>query len=207
MHGDYQRANDLIHESLTLAREMGNMPLIRLCLFFLGTLAYTQGNIQQAQTFCEESLRMMRVAADLWGIAADLICLAVVALDQGDYHRASTFLRESLLLTRDVDERSQIVHILEVVARQEAVQAQYTENAQPFLLRSARLFGAAEVLREILGKVPDAFERRSYEQGLAILRAQFDEATLSVAWAEGRAMTLDQVVAYALEGISGNDVN
>ncbi len=199
MRGDYQSANDFIQESLTLAREIGRMSLIRGSLFFLGTLAYIQGNVQQAQAFCEESLRLMREAGDLWGIAANLICLAVAALDQEDYQQADTLLRESLILTRDIRDSSQIVHILEVFARMQAVRAQHTENSQPLLLRSARIFGAAEALRETVGSQRDAFERHSYEQGLAALHSQLNAAALATAWAEGQAMTLAQAVAYALE--------
>ena len=70
--------------------------------------------------------------------------------------------------------------------------------------RAARLFGAAEALRKRLDAQIMEFQRQSHERGIFLLRAQLDETTLSSAWAEGRAMTLDQAAAYALEGINSS---
>ncbi len=36
-------------------------------------------------------------------------------------------------------------------------------------------------------------------EGVSQLRAQLDEATFAVGWAEGQAMTLEQAITYALE--------
>jgi hypothetical protein len=44
-----------------------------------------------------------------------------------------------------------------------------------------------------------SFDQQYYERGVAFLRSQLDDATFMSAWAEGRKMTLEQVVAYALE--------
>jgi len=41
-------------------------------------------------------------------------------------------------------------------------------------------------------------ERVEYEQAVSNLRAQTDEAAFSLAWGEGRAMTLEQAIAYAV---------
>ena len=41
--------------------------------------------------------------------------------------------------------------------------------------------------------------RLEYDRALAAARAQLDEAAWNAAWAEGRAMTLEQAVTYALE--------
>jgi len=46
--------------------------------------------------------------------------------------------------------------------------------------------------------------RRSSRRGssgarVSAVRAQIDEAAFTAAWAEGRAMTLEQVIAYTLE--------
>lgn len=39
----------------------------------------------------------------------------------------------------------------------------------------------------------------TYERNRAFVRAQLDDATFKAAWVEGRAMTLEQAVACALE--------
>jgi len=42
----------------------------------------------------------------------------------------------------------------------------------------------------------DAIE---FERNVAATRAQLDEATFAAAWTEGKAMTLEQAIEYALE--------
>jgi len=197
MRGDYERANALLDESLALFRTLDNIGGITMCLFFLGTLAYSQGNANQAGALFEESLIQFRTSEVTWMIAGVLTNLAMIALDQGDYGQAKAYLMESLTLLRQIDEKWQIVHTVEVLARLTVEQGQKGDNVQ-LHLRAARLFGAAEALREILDTQVLEFQRFSHERGVTALRAQLDEATLAVAWAEGRAMTLDQTVAYAL---------
>ena len=64
--------------------------------------------------------------------------------------------------------------------------------------RAAKLFGAAEALRQSIGTTMTAYERREYDAAVAQLRAGVDAATLEAAWARGRALTLDEAVTYAL---------
>ncbi|HSH77162.1 MAG TPA: hypothetical protein VLA19_01370 [Herpetosiphonaceae bacterium] len=68
---------------------------------------------------------------------------------------------------------------------------------------TALFFGAAEALLEPSGELLPPAERSKHERHVAIARAQMDEAAWQAAWAEGRAMTLEQAVAYALEDTVG----
>jgi hypothetical protein len=45
--------------------------------------------------------------------------------------------------------------------------------------------------------VPD--DRRTFEDSLASARASWGDAEFERAWAEGKAMTIEQAVDYALE--------
>jgi hypothetical protein len=64
--------------------------------------------------------------------------------------------------------------------------------------RAARLWGAAERLREAIGCRPAPAARLTYERAQAATRAQVGEAAFAAAWAEGQAMTLEQAHAEAL---------
>src|SRR4051794_15836053 len=68
--------------------------------------------------------------------------------------------------------------------------------------RALRLAGAAGALEENAGiwAFPPIQARQEY--WLTTARAAVDENTRSSAWNDGRSMTLDQVIAYALEGRS-----
>jgi predicted ATPase/DNA-binding XRE family transcriptional regulator len=192
IRGDLEPASPLLEESLVLARELRITDLIAQSLLFSGILADSQGQIQQAGTFWEESLSLRRAEGNRWLIAIVLAYQAMAALDQGDHARAHGQLVESLILLRELGERWQTAHTLEVFACLAVMQG------QPRLLRAARIFGAAEVLRETLGAPMLLFQRHFNERGIASLRAQLDPAILAATWTEGRAMKLEQAVEYAL---------
>jgi len=87
-----------------------------------------------------------------------------------------------------------IVHALEGVAGLAA--------AQGDARRAARLYGAAEALREVIRTPLAPFDRTEYDRYVAVARAQLDEAAFSAVWAEGRAMPLEQAIAEALHATS-----
>jgi DNA-binding NarL/FixJ family response regulator len=57
---------------------------------------------------------------------------------------------------------------------------------------AARLWGAAEGLRETIGTPLPPVYRADYEHSVAAARTQLGEKTFAAAWAEGRAMTPEQ---------------
>ena len=65
--------------------------------------------------------------------------------------------------------------------------------------RAARLFGAADALREAMGSPQlRTVEHRSYDDDMAALRAHLDEETFAAAWADGQAMAMERAIACAL---------
>ena len=67
--------------------------------------------------------------------------------------------------------------------------------------RSAHLFGAAEGLHEAVGVPVYIYyepHRSLYERTVTAVRSRLGEAAFEEARADGRAMTFEQAVAYAL---------
>ena len=64
--------------------------------------------------------------------------------------------------------------------------------------RAIRLLGAGEAFCETLGARPPVAVAEEYERTVAEGRAALGETAFAAAWAEGRAMSLEQAVAYAL---------
>ncbi len=60
-----------------------------------------------------------------------------------------------------------------------------------------RLWGAVHALRDVTGAHIPPGERLEYERAVAAACIQVGEEAFAAAWAEGRAMTLEQAVAYA----------
>jgi DNA-binding NarL/FixJ family response regulator len=56
-----------------------------------------------------------------------------------------------------------------------------------------------ESILEARGAVLDPSDRVDLDRNLAAARAQLDEAAWAKAWAEGRAMSLEEAIALALE--------
>jgi hypothetical protein len=65
--------------------------------------------------------------------------------------------------------------------------------------RAVRLFGAAAGLRQVIGFPLPAADRRSWERALIACRQVIGDDAHAAAWADGQRMTLDEVVALALE--------
>ena len=64
---------------------------------------------------------------------------------------------------------------------------------------AAQLFGAAEALRELIGKPLTRAQQANHDRDVATVQQRLDPEAFAAAWAAGRAMTLEQAIAYALE--------
>jgi DNA-binding NarL/FixJ family response regulator len=71
-------------------------------------------------------------------------------------------------------------------------------SAQGRADRAARLYGAADALREATGTTLRGDRHARRARRLGALRAVLGEAGMDLAWAEGRALSLEQSVALAL---------
>jgi tetratricopeptide (TPR) repeat protein len=156
-------------------------------LNYLGRVAQQQGDYEQATAFYMESHTLFRELGDKFGLCYTLRNLGHMALHQGDQQQAATFFAESLTLGHELDKES-IALCLAGLAGTAVAGAE----KQP-----ARLFGAAEVLLEASDARLNSTDQAEYDCNLAATRAQLDEATFAAARAKGRAMTMDQAIAYA----------
>jgi len=140
-------------------------------------------------------LAIGRDLGDRDGVASSLYNLGDLACLQGDFASARAQYEESLSNRRDMGDQLGTARALEGLA---AVVA-----ARSTSLHAARIWGAAERLREVIGTPLSPTERPRYDQYRAAARtAAPDDAAFDRAWQEGRALTLDQAIALA----SGNTV-
>jgi tetratricopeptide (TPR) repeat protein len=184
--GDCASARALHEESLTISRELGDSQGIATCLNNLGSVMYDQGDYGAALALHAESLSIRRELGDRQGIAASLYRLGNVAKGQGDYGAARSLYEESLEICREVGDRQGVVHSLEGLA------AAFAAQDQPAL--AARLWGAAEMLRETLGAPLPPNERDAYDQQIRRVRSASGAEAFAAAWQEGRSLTPDQAM-------------
>jgi predicted ATPase/class 3 adenylate cyclase len=190
--GDYPLANARLEEALVLSRELGDTRSIGFELSGLGEVALRQGDYVRATRLLEESLVLRRQLGNKWGVGVSLGTLGWVAMREGDWNRAVARLCESLEVRREIGDKGGSAWCLERLAEVALEQGQ-TEKA-------VRLFGAAAALRTSIGSVIDPVDQPEYERRRASLQAELGEVRFAAIWAEGQALTLDQAVAYALEG-------
>jgi predicted ATPase/DNA-binding SARP family transcriptional activator/DNA-binding CsgD family transcriptional regulator len=187
---DRVRAVRLFEEALRLARKAGDMQGMAVSLNNLGYASLLDGDWEQATEQLEESLALARELGDMLGTAITATNLGLAALIQGNHLQATVLLRESLALLQEIEDENNIADCLETIAG--------IAGAQGSAQRAARLWGAAQALREDIGLQLLPRERDLHEPYVATARSRLDEAAWKKAWAEGRAMTLEEAVEYAL---------
>ena len=130
---------------------------------------------------------MFRALGGKRGIAYVLHLTGHAVRLQGDLERAVGLYRESLALFGAVGDKwvaTECIEGLALIAR-----------AQGNPERVARHLGAAEAAREVFAITPEAGDQ---EHLWAATRERPEGTAYAAAWAEGRAMTLEQAIEYAL---------
>jgi predicted ATPase/class 3 adenylate cyclase len=191
VRGDLERATQLLEEALTMFRETGDQALIASVLTHLGFTSVLQGDLERATATSEEAAEMLREQKHRSYLADALNNLGWVALLRGDSERARALFAESMRLRIEVGDK--------LVAPETLLGLACVAEARGEAERAARLFGASEALHEVMGTTPEPGERALQEPYLAAARSQLDEPAWQEAWAEGRAMTLNEAISHARE--------
>jgi tetratricopeptide (TPR) repeat protein len=185
--GNQEMVYPLLKEGLSLDREVGDKEGMAVASLLLGWVALKQGDKATARSRIEESLTLYREMEHREGMAEALCMLGKVEAARGDYAFARSLYEESLAIAREIGDRELLATGLEGLAS--AVAAQDEPGW------AVRLWGAAEALRETIGAPLPPIERADYEQAVATARDHLGKESFDAAWAEGRAMTAEQVLA------------
>jgi predicted ATPase/DNA-binding CsgD family transcriptional regulator len=175
-----------LEDYLALARASDEMSLA-YALHAAGQAALSQGDVATASSFIQESLALFRKMGKRPDMAELLVIFGQVAAAQGDDAMAQSHYEESLALGREFGFKRIIPASLEGLA------ALVIRQGEPTW--AARLWGAAQALREAMGTPLPPVYRADYEQAVTSTRSHLGEKAFAAAWAEGRAMTLEEVLA------------
>jgi predicted ATPase/DNA-binding SARP family transcriptional activator len=189
--GDDRTAQKLHGENLEIQLKRGDPYEIATCKTNLGLAAWRSGDYQKAIALLKENLETGREISDVSIIIFSLSNLGVVFLDDGDINAALRFSQEALELRWQQKDKWGMAFSFESLATIAATQQDFS--------RAARLWGAAEVLREEIGSPIPASWRPRYERFVATAKEHVDETTFETHWQVGRKTSLEQAVAYALE--------
>ena len=125
-------------------------------------------------------------------MAIALSVLARIEAHLGHYDAARHLCEDILTLAREGDDKRSLAYYLEQLAEVVAAQGEF--------VWSARLWGAAEALREEIASPLPSFYFTGYERAVAAARTRLGEQAFDAAWAEGRSMTISQVLAAPMSG-------
>ncbi len=150
LSGDYEQADAILQEMVTLAKELGNRMGYLWTRVHLGHVALQAGDLAEARTIFAETAQNFHEDGNTTGVVFSLEGLAGLSVAVGKPERAA-----SLIGWTDAT-RKQIL------------------NPRPFL------------------------EQANVDQTVAACLARMTAATFWDAYEEGKRMTLDEAVAYAL---------
>jgi tetratricopeptide (TPR) repeat protein len=189
--GDYELANARLEAALAISRELEDTRSIGFELSGLGEVALRRGDYERARRLLEESLELRRQLGNKWGVGVSLGTLGWVAIREGDWDRALARLGESLEVRQEIGDKGGCAWCIERLAEVALAQG----NPE----KAVRLLSAAAALRISIGSVIDPADQEEYQNRRTALRAELGEEQFAKTWEEGRAMTLERAIAYALE--------
>jgi predicted ATPase/class 3 adenylate cyclase len=178
-------------EGMALAREAGGTVFAVFGVMTVARAASERGDLVTARQKFEEAAAAFRSLGNRRLVMACLSEVAHALRRHGQLEEALRYYRETLGGWQELGHRSAVAHQLECFGLIAVVQGQTQ--------RAATLFGAAEALRAAIDTPMMPAERAEYDQAVTRLRGQMDADALGEAMAEGRVLSLEQAVAYALE--------
>jgi predicted ATPase/DNA-binding SARP family transcriptional activator len=188
--GDLDAAWSLCVEARPLFEELGEPVGLAGTLEWLASIASQRGDRRAARPLLEERLATCRALGESELLIHALGGMGHLERDEGDYARARALYQESLLLRRKLGHQLALAQSLEDLAALAGRERQWE--------RAVRLLGAAEAFCETLGAQPPVAVVQEYERTVAESRAALGEAGFAAAWAEGRTLSLEEAMAYAL---------
>jgi Tfp pilus assembly protein PilF len=188
--GEFERATKPYELSMDLFREQGDKHSLAINLNNLAMLVCSQGDLGWAAQLTEEAVALHSELGTRRGVSTGLYNLGWMALLQNDLSRAADHYRESLSLSWDTRMNPLVQMALEGFV--------CLAGAKGEAERAARLWGAAQVLHETKSIPRDIDFLAEADARVSAVRSGMGEVEWDEAWRKGWAMTLDEVVSYAL---------
>jgi predicted ATPase/DNA-binding CsgD family transcriptional regulator len=190
--GDTEGAEAAMAEADRLAVQCGDGVQIGFCLGWHVGLLRFMGDRGQARKLAEDLLAHARQQGHPGFEAIALRELGQLARLDGELDAADDLVHRALALCADAGILPDVQQSLVAVAGIASAEESWEE--------AVRLFGAADSLGAELGSVPPVWNRTVAEADLELARRSLEPDAFEAAYGEGRALAVDQAVAYAERG-------
>jgi hypothetical protein len=168
---------------------MGDKDELAVVLANLAHAMELQGDEARAQHLFEEDLRVRRELGDVRAVPT-LVALARLARKRHDREGALAFLRESLAVARPLRQSRGTVIIFDGLA------AFALQDGQ--CVTAARLLGGAASVLSSVDFTPPRRDQPERQRTLAAVRDRLTEGAFAAAWAEGQALTPEELATQAM---------
>jgi tetratricopeptide (TPR) repeat protein len=189
--GDTSAARPLIEESISIHRSGApRKTFLAASTHSLGEVLRALGDLDGARPLLEESLSLSKELGIKLFVVTALFSLGEMARAEKDLRGAMSLLAEGLRVAHEAVETQLVSEGLERMGGLAAAESHFR--------RAARLFGAAEALRESMHKPMPPVRVPEYERAVAAVRSGLEPGGFEESWADGRSMTPDEIFEYAL---------
>ena len=180
----------MLTEAIAISKETGDKYAIAHMQRLLGDVAYSAGDLATAHALLEQCIQFYKEGGDWQGMGYALILYGTITTAQGKYEQARKLFEESMAVAKNAGNSAQIiVECLAGMAELALVQGNHSW--------AVRLYGVAAKLREAAKLFMWPVEKADYHRAVQVLHDFFGANLFDALWAEGRAMTVEEVFSYA----------
>jgi hypothetical protein len=190
MSEDNFAAQSTLEKSMTLFHEGGDKWGYAVAVMCLASATHRSDDQAKALALNEQALTVFRELGDTYFQSVCLWAGGRLRAKLGDWKVGLGEVRESLILSRRLGSRYEVAAGLLRLAEAE----QHLEDPA----RTVRLYWAARTAYDSIG-VRHQGDDPNLEKRLASCRVALGESAFAEAEAQGRAMTMEQAIEYALE--------
>jgi DNA-binding CsgD family transcriptional regulator len=188
--GDTAAASELVESALSLARMM-HVQLAELnAAQVLCGIMVASGELTRALEVGERGLVKSKDRGELWTRGYLLNSLAQAYWLRGDHERGEALAHEAVACKHAIDDRIGLTIALETLAWMAAELGRHE--------RAACLLGSAEGVRDDISVTPVELYRAQHKRTVSIVVRGIGQKSSDAVFARGRAMTIDEAVAFAV---------
>jgi len=184
-----------LEEALVLFRKLDFKPGVIQTLIGIGEVVLLDGDYERAAMAYSECRTLASEQSDRMAEAKALGNSSYIQHQKGNYDVAVALLTRAITIFRELAARR---YICQDFAR---LAGPIAEQGHP--QAAARLLGSSAVHLEAMGIGLQACDRYIIENYVTAVREQLDQKTFDEAWNDGRAMSFEQTITYALEYETG----
>jgi tetratricopeptide (TPR) repeat protein len=189
--GNYEKAYFYFDQHLKNDERLRFIDGVSVALTNFGELCRRQGDYVQAEQYYEKSLTICREHGMKLDIGVNLYNLGMLALHQNDFAKASRHFIDCFEAAQTINEK--------MAARNLFIGLAAVSGGTDQPERAAKLSGAAQAVFDTTDNLLSPFDRDELDRHIQIARNQLGYERFESLQEDGRAMILEDAIAYALE--------